>query len=168
MLDNKSPGNDGLTKEFYETFWSDIKITFFENILFSFDIGELSISQRQSIIKLIEKKYRDKRLIENWRPISLLNVDAKIKPKLLAKRLKNVLSPLISYNQTAYVNGRFVSEGGRLISDILEISDMLSLKGLLLTVDIQKAFDSVNHQFLILVLKKFGFGNTFISGYKLY
>ena len=123
------------------------KFLFFENVLFSFDIGELSISQRQSIIKLIGKKYRDKRLIENWRPISLLNVDAKIISKLLAKRLKNVLSPLISDNQTAYVNGRFISEGGRLISGILEISDMLSLKGLLLTVDIQKAFDSVNQQF---------------------
>ena len=84
MPDNKSPGNDGLTKEFYETFWSDIKIPFLENVLFSFDIGELSISQRQSMIKLIEKKYRDKRLIENWRPISLLNVDAKIISKLLA------------------------------------------------------------------------------------
>ena len=95
--------------------------------------------------------------------MSLLNVDAKIISKLLAKRLKNVLSPLISDNQTAYVNSRFISEGGRLISDILEISDMLSLKGLLLTVDIQKASDSVNHQFLILVLMKFGFGNTFIK-----
>ena len=163
MPDDKPPGNDGLTKEFYETFWSDIKIPFFENVLFSFDSGELSISQRQSIIKLIEKKYGDKRLIENWRPISLLNVDAKIISKPLAKRLKNVLSPLISDNQTTFVNGRFISEGGRLISDILEISDMLSLKDLLLTVDIQKAFDSVNHQFLILVLKKFGFGNTFIK-----
>ena len=93
----------------------------------------------------------------------MLNVNAKIISKLLAKRLKNVLSPLISDNKTANVNGRFISEGGRLISDILEISDMLSLKGLLLTVDIQKAFDSVNHQFLILVLKKFGFGITFIK-----
>ena len=90
-------------------------------------------------------------------------MDAKIISKLLAKRLKNVLSPLISDNQTAYANGRFISEGGRLISDILEISDMLSLKDLLLTVDTQKAFDSVNHQFLILVLKKFSFGNTFIK-----
>ena len=65
MPDNKSPGNGGLTKKFYETIWSDIKIPFFVNVLFSFDIGELRISQRQSIIKLIEKKYRDKRLIEN-------------------------------------------------------------------------------------------------------
>ena len=55
MPDNKSPGNDSLTKEFYERFWSDVKIPFFENVLFSFDIGELSISQRQSMIKLIEK-----------------------------------------------------------------------------------------------------------------
>ena len=64
-------------------------------------------------------------------------------------------------NQVAYVNNRFISESGRLISDVLEITNSLNIEGLLMTVDIEKAFDSINHSFLICVLKKFGFGNDF-------
>ena len=75
----------------------------------------------QAIIKLIEKKDRDKRYIKNWRPISLLNVDIKILSKALAKRLKEVLPCLISEQQTAYVRNRNIGESGRLISDIIEI-----------------------------------------------
>ena len=47
------------------------------------------------------------------------------------------------------VDNRFISEGGRLISGILEITDLLKIKGLLLTLDIVKAFDSVDYQILI-------------------
>jgi len=53
------------------------------------EFGELSNSQKQAIITLIEKKEKDKRMIKNWRPISLINVDAKIASKTLAKRLQN-------------------------------------------------------------------------------
>ena len=67
--------------------------------------------------------------------------------KVLAQRLKTALPSLISSNQTTYLNGRFISEAGRLISDLYEVSDLLKLKGLLLTVDIEKASDSVNHVF---------------------
>ena len=77
----------------------------------------------QAIIKLIEKKDRDKRYIKNWRPISLLNVDIKILSKALAKRLKEVLPSLISAKQTAYVQNRNIGENGRLISDIIEIAN---------------------------------------------
>ena len=57
----------------------------------SYNIKQLSVSQRQAVIKLIEKKGRDKRFIKNWRPISLLNVDTKLISKALSERLKNVL-----------------------------------------------------------------------------
>ena len=67
--------------------------------------------------------------------------------KVLDERLKEVLPSLISKNQTAYVKGRFISEGGRLISDIHEISDNLKIKGYLVTQDTEKAFDLVNHLF---------------------
>ena len=117
----------------------------FYYVLHSFDKEELCTSQRQAIIKLIEKRDKDKRLIHNWRPISLLNVDVKIISKALSKRLKNVLPSLISDNQSAYVDGRFISEGGRLIADVLQITNMLKLNGILVTIDAQKAFDSVNH-----------------------
>ena len=78
MENSKTPGNNGLTKEFYECFWTNIKNTFKNSLRESKTNGSLSISQRQAVIKLLEKKDRDKRFIKNWRPISLLNVDTKI------------------------------------------------------------------------------------------
>ena len=89
MKNDKSPGNDGITKEFYELFWDDIKNSLSDpiNNSFSFRSGELSTSQKQAVIKLIEKK-TDRRLIKNWRPISLLKIDTKLISKVTAIRLK--------------------------------------------------------------------------------
>ena len=77
--------------------------------------------------------------------------------KVLAELLKTELSSLISSNQTAYLNGKFITEGGRLTSDISWVSDLLKLKGLLQAVDIEKAFDSVNHIFLLKILENYSF-----------
>ena len=103
MPNGKSPGNDGLTKGFYERFWNDLKFYFINSLKQSKIDSNLSISQRQAVIKLIAKKDRDKRFVKNWRPISLLNVDTKILSKSLAEKLKNVVPELISSNQTSYV-----------------------------------------------------------------
>ena len=73
---------------------------------------------------------------------------------------------LTSSNQFSYVDKRFISLGGRLISEILEITDLLRIKGLLWTVDIEKSFDSVDHQFLINVLKAFGFEKNLVRWIK--
>ena len=159
MENDKSPGNDGLTKEFYETFWQDLKTPLLKSIRHSYLIDKLTVSQNQAVIKLIEKKDRDKRFIKNWHPISLLNVDA--------ERVKNVIPSLVLNNQIAYVNNSFISEGGRLISDILEMTKSLQIDGILMTVDIEKAFDSVNHVFLISVLEKFSFGKNFVKWIKI-
>ena len=86
--------------------------------------------------------------------------------KALSKRLKNLLPPLISDNQSAYIDGRFIIEGGRLTVDVLKTTDVLKLSGMLVTIDIQKAFDSVNHKFLTLALKRYGFGKMFIKRIK--
>ena len=77
--------------------------------------------------------------------------------------LKKVFPSLITHKQTAYVQSRCISETGRLISDILETVDTLHLKGYLVTIDIEKVFDSLNHSFLIPLLKKFDFGPSFLS-----
>ena len=116
MLNNKSPGNDGLTKEFYEVFWEDLKTPLISRFISAFVKDKLSNSQKQAVIKLIEKKDKNKGIIQNWRPISLLNVDLKILSKVLANRIKKYLPFLISSNQTAYVEGRFISEGGRYLT----------------------------------------------------
>ena len=81
MENDKSPGNDGLTKKFFAIFWDNIKVNFIPSIKQAKERKELSIFQSQTIIKLIEKKNRDKRYIKNWRPISWLDIDIKIYPK---------------------------------------------------------------------------------------
>ena len=119
-----SPGNDGIAKQFYEAFWDDLKTPPLLSVNKAFKVGELSTSQKQAVIKLIEKrtKINDllktgnlflKRLIKNCTPISLLNVDTKLVSKVLAERLKTALPSLISSNQTAYFNGGCISEEGR-------------------------------------------------------
>ena len=71
----------------------------------SFEKGAMSTcsSQKQAIITLIEKKEKDRSFLENWRPISLVNVDTKIMMKVIASRIKNVLPNIIHLNQTGYV-----------------------------------------------------------------
>ena len=96
MKNGKSPGNDGLTKECYETFWNELKEIFVDSVLEAKEKGYLSISQRQATITLVEIKDRDKRFIKNWRPISLLNVELKIILKALSEKLIKVLPDLIS------------------------------------------------------------------------
>ena len=79
---------------------------------------------------------------------------------------KKTLPFLISADQSAYVDGRYISEGGRLISDLSEISDILKLDKSLATIDIQKAFDSIDHAFIISTLERCGFGNRFVRWVK--
>ena len=79
--------------------------------------------------------------MKNWRPFSLHNVDLKIISEAFASRLKTVLTSITSSQQTTYIEKRFVGEGGRLISDILNVTNNLKIKSYLLTMDKEKAFD---------------------------
>ncbi len=88
---NKSPGNDGIAAEFYKQF-SDILALFLLNIFIeSIENHELPPSLSQGIINLIPKPKKDLLLIENWRPISLLNNGYKILALILSKIIKNVI-----------------------------------------------------------------------------
>ena len=84
----------------------------------------------------------------------------------MAERFKNFLPEIISPNQNAYVKNRCISEGRRLISDLLKMSEVLIKEGFLVTIDIEKAFDSVNHHFLIAILEMIGFGTGFTEWIK--
>ena len=83
--------------------------------------------------------------------------------KAISNKLKTVLPTLISSQQTTYVKCRFIGQSGRLISDMTEISSWFNITGFLVTIDIEKVFDSLDHSFLISVSKKFGFGKIFIT-----
>ena len=73
----------------------------------------MSSSQKQAIITLIEKEGKKRNYLENWRPISLINVDATIASKVIAARINKVLPEIIHANQSGYVKGRFLGEAAR-------------------------------------------------------
>ena len=107
---NKSPGNDGLSKDIYICFFQGIHSYPLDALNLSFTHGQLFNSQHQAMITLIEKKSKDKRFLKNWRPILLTNVDAKAASKSLALRVRKVLNSLFHSDQTAYLkDGTLVS-----------------------------------------------------------
>ena len=114
MKNGKSPGNDGLTEECYVCFFNEISPLLIGAVNHSYQVGQLSTSQRQALITLlIEKKEKDRRYIKNWRPISLIYVDAKLASKVLAGKIKKVLPNIIKHDQTAYVTDRYIRESVR-------------------------------------------------------
>ena len=69
----------------------------------TFDIGEMSVSQRRGVITLLPKEDSNLSLLSNWRPITLLNTDYKIASKVIAKRIERVLPSIIHPDQTGFM-----------------------------------------------------------------
>ena len=102
LSNNKTPGCNGISVEFYKVFWDKIKHFIIESYDYSFENNILSLDQRRALLMLIPKGNKDKRLLKNWRPISLLNVDYKIMAKALATRLQKVIPSVINSDQVGY------------------------------------------------------------------
>jgi len=126
----------------------------------------MSNSQRKAVITLIEKQGKVRTLIENWRLISLINVDAKIISKVIAVRVKNVLPNIIHHNQTGYVKDRYIGETVRSIFDIMEFADNENIPSILIFIDFKKTFDTVEWHYLFDCLKAFNFGPDLINWVK--
>ena len=98
MLDSfqnsKSPGDTGMLTEFYKFCWELIGDSFIESTKETFKYGEMPSSQRRAVITLIEEQGKDWTLIENWQPISLINVDAKIISKVITVKVKMLCQAL--------------------------------------------------------------------------
>ena len=96
--------------------------------------------------------------------MSLINVDAKIGSKAMAKRLEEEQRKLIHFNQCAYVKDRSAFDGLRTNENIMHYYTALNTTpGLMIAVDFEKAFESINWTFLWKTLRSFGFGPSFIK-----
>jgi hypothetical protein len=163
LANNKSPGSDGLTTNFYKFFWKYISHSVTESILNGIQDGKLSIEQRRAVLTLLPKKNKDTRYLKNWRPLSLLNTDYKILAKVLAKRLQGVLPDIISYDQSGCLKGRSTFSNIRGTIDVINYVNNKNLPGYLAFIDYEKAFDTVKWSFLYKCLEKMNFGKIYIE-----
>jgi exonuclease III len=163
LKNGKTPGTDGLPPDFYKFFWKDIKPYVTDSIQYALKNNKLSIEQKRGLINLIPKKNKNRLILKNWRPISLLNTDYKLLAKILASRLQEVLPHIIKQDQTGYLKNRFIGQNIRLLEDITFFTKNEKLPGIIFSIDFEKAFDSVNWDFLFKTLKMFNFGDKFIS-----
>lgn len=166
MENNKSPGIDGLTTNFYKHFWPILSEKLTRVYNHAFRTGTLAVSQRRGVISLLFKK-GDRTQLKNWRPVTLLNTDYKILTKALANRLQQVLPLLIHTDQTASIKGRTINDNTRLLHDVVAYANEKVVPLALISVDQLKAFDRVSHEFLFKCLEHFGFGPNFVQWIKL-
>lgn len=157
---NRSPGADGLSVEFYQCFWGEIKEIVVSALNEGFEMGELSDLQKHGLVSLIYKK-NDPLLLKNWRPITLLNSDYKIAAYVLANRLKKVMQNCIHTDQNGYIKNRFIGYNIRQIQDIIDYSEKIYLDSCILFLDFSKAFDTIEWNFMFKCLEKYGFGPSF-------
>lgn len=163
MKTGKSPGPDGLTTDFYKFLWEDLKHLLLEALQDCIINNNLLPTMKQGVIILIPKHGKDKRILENLWPITLLNIDYKIFTGAIAARLKVGLPQIISETQSGFLKGRSIHNNIRLVLDILEYNHLIKDDGFILFLDFFKAFDMVEHPFLFQALYHFGFGPKFIN-----
>lgn len=162
MPNNKSPGPDGYTTEFFKASWSIIGPDFTTAVQSFFSKGFLPKGLNTTILALIPKKDTATEM-KDYRPISCCNVLYKLISKIIANRLKGNLPSCISSTQSTFVKDRLLVENLLLATEVVkdyhkeDVSPRCAMK-----IDIAKAFDSVHWPFLLNTLRALNILEQFI------
>ena len=164
---NKAPGPDGYSYEFFKIFWEDLKYLMLKTFKEYLDTKKLSDQQKMGVITCLPKQGKDRRHMKNWRPITLLNSTYKIFSGLLANRIKTTLNSIIHNDQKGFVQNRFIGENIRLIHDIMTECYENNIQGTLILVDFEKAFDTLDWSFIHTVFKLSNYGDKILNWIKI-
>ena len=129
MSVNKAPGQDCLTSNFYTFFWEDIKEVLFNALKGCIEHNKLMLTMRQGIITLLPKPGKDKRCIDNLRPITLLNVDYKLFAYIIANRLKMDIGQIISETLSGFIKERSIHNNITLVLHLLDYNYLIEDSG---------------------------------------
>ncbi|GJS89128.1 RNA-directed DNA polymerase, eukaryota [Tanacetum coccineum] len=157
--ENKSPGPDSYTFEFFRKYWNIVGPDFCEVVEFFFETGLFSKGCNSSFVALIPK-VADAKFVNDFRPISLIGSVYKVVTKVLANRLALVIADLISDTQSAFVVNRQILDGPFILNEILHWCKRKKKQVMFFKVDFAKAYDSVRWDYLLDVVEAFGFGQT--------
>ncbi|GJZ55540.1 RNA-directed DNA polymerase, eukaryota, partial [Tanacetum coccineum] len=164
---NKSSGPGGFTFEFFCRYWKLLKHDIVEAVKEFFASSTFPARCNSSFIYLIPKIH-DAKVVKDYRPISLIGSLYKIITKILANRLRFVISGFISDVQSTFVSNRQILDGLFILNELLSWCKHRKFKVMVFKVDFKKAFDSTRWDYLQDILKMFGFSNKWrgwINGY---
>ena len=113
------------------------------------------MTQKQGVITCLPKPNKSRHYLKKCRPISLLNFVYKLAASVIANRMKMVLDKLINQDQKGFIAGRFIGENVRLIYDVLFETKNQNIPGMILSIDFEKAFDTVSWKFIKTSFKTF-------------
>lgn len=167
MPSNKSPGPDGFPSEFFKITWPILAHDFTTAVQSVFRFGFLPKGVNSTILALVPKKV-DSMEMKDFRPIACCNVLYKVVSKILANRLKQILPRVITENQSAFIKGRLLMENVLLASELVKDyhKDNVSPR-CVMKIDISKAFDSVQWDFVLQILEAMGVPGKFVHWIKL-
>ena len=166
---DSAPGPDGIPYSLIKLTWKHFGPLLLNSWLYSQETGELTQSHNSSYLRLLPKEGKDTNFLKNWRPITLSNCDFKIITKCLANKLTTGLSKVISPHQTAYIKGRQITDNLQTLLFTIDHALKENIPAMIVSLDAEKAFDSVEHWYLKEILKKIGLNNfvsTFDTLYK--
>lgn len=158
MDPDKSPGPDGMTPAFYQQHWDIIKTGVISFVQLFFQHNRLDPRINETHICLIPK-VENPVSIKDYRPISLANVAYKIISKVLAERLKPWLHRIVSDNQSAFIPERLITDNVLVAHELMHSLHTKNLRNkfMALKLDIAKAFDKIEWQFIDRVMEQMGF-----------
>ena len=163
MFPTKAPGPDGFTAEFVRACWTTVRQDFVDVFQQLYEMRGRGFSKlNQALITMLPKR-PDAPTLNDYRPISLIHLVAKIFAKVLSLRLAPKLDSLVSRSQNAFIAGRSLHDNFILVKQSARLLHQLGAPRVLLKLALARAFDSLAWPFLMETLRQYGFGNRFME-----